>query len=162
MKYLVTAIVLISSLYLPTPVCAQEAQKAEIQREMQRLIKLRNELQKLIQKKENLLKKIESERAKLKSEKEALEKELKEAEAERYKKLAQIFEKMDPEAAGQKISKMTDPKEAALIIYNMKTRLAGQVMNYVDPEMANKIVQILATIKIPSTNSTNSTGVASQ
>ncbi|SMP13824.1 hypothetical protein SAMN06265339_1170 [Desulfurobacterium pacificum] len=154
MKYSVIIIVLLCSIFTPYKTQAQEAQKAEIQREMQKLIKLRSELQKLIQKKEELLKQIKQERAKLKAEKEALEKELKEAEAERYKKLAQIFEKMDPELAGQKISKMTNPKEAALIIYNMKTRLAGQVMNYVDPEMANKIVQILTQIKIPSSNST--------
>ncbi len=148
------AAIVLTIISLCTPGYAQEAQKAEIQREMQKLIELRNQLQKLIQEKKEILRKIEEQREKLKAEREALKKELEEAKAERYKKLAQIFEKMDPELAGQKISKMTNPKEAALIIYNMKTRLAGQVMNYVDPQMADKIVQILTNLKVSSSNST--------
>jgi len=42
---------------------------------------------------------------------------------------------------------MKDPKKAAYIIYNMKPRLAGEVMNYVDPEMVDKIVKILTDLK---------------
>jgi flagellar motility protein MotE (MotC chaperone) len=63
---------------------------------------------------------------------------------------------MDPELAGQKISKFTDPKEAAYIIYNMKERKAGAVMNYIDPEVVDKIVKILTDIKLKGKRTTNS------
>ncbi|WP_456455811.1 MotE family protein [Thermovibrio sp.] len=122
----------------------------EVKTEIERLKELQKEVEKEIKSKEELLKKIEEEREKLKKEREELEKRVEEVKAERYKKLAQVFEKMDPELAGQKISALTDPKEAAYIIYNMKPRKAGEVMNYVNPQMVDKIVKILTQIKNPS------------
>ncbi len=122
----------------------------EIKTEIERLKELQREVEKEIKKKEELLKEIEKARRELKREREELEKRVEEVKAERYKRLAQVFEKMDPELAGQKISALTDPKEAAYIIYNMKPRKVGEVMNYVDPKMVNRIVKVLTQIKNPS------------
>lgn len=122
----------------------------ESKTEIERLKELQREVEKEIKEKEELLKKIEKAKRELKREREELEKRVEEVEEERYKRLAQVFEKMDPELAGQKISALSDPKEAAYIIYNMKPRKAGEVMNYVDPKMVNKIVKVLTQIKNPS------------
>ena len=54
---------------------------------------------------------------------------------------------MDPELAGEKISKIQDPRRAALIVYNMKERSAGAALNYVDPKRVSEIVRILTEIK---------------
>ncbi|WP_163328070.1 magnesium transporter MgtE N-terminal domain-containing protein [Desulfurobacterium thermolithotrophum] len=145
MRFLVTLVLFsfISSL----SAWGQGIEKHEAQKEIERLKKLKVEVQRLLEEKKNLLKKIEEEKKQLEEEKKAFEKKIKEIESERYKKLAQIFEKMDPEMAGQKLSKFSDPKEAAYIIYNMKSRKAGNVLNYVDPEMVNKIVEILTKVK---------------
>ncbi len=121
--------------------------KKEIKIEIEKLRKLRVEVEKKIKEDEKLLQKIKEERKKLKKEREAFEKYIKLVESERYKKLAKVFEKMDPELAGEKISKMKDPKIAAYIIYNMKERKAGEVLNYVDPKMVDKITKILTDIK---------------
>ncbi len=121
--------------------------KEEIKTEIEKLTKLRIEIEKKIKEDKEILKKIKEERKKLKKEREAFEKFIKEIEQERYKKLAKIFEKMDPELAGEKLSKMKDPKVAAYILYNMKDRKAGEVLNYVDPKMVNKITIILTDIK---------------
>ncbi len=132
---------------LITPANAQ-ADKTEIQKEIQKLEKLRKEISQLISKNQQILQKIKEERKKLEEEKKSLENYLKEAENQRYKKLAKIFEKMEPELAGEKISNMEDPKKAAYIIYNMKPSKAGEVLNYVSPDMVNQITKILTTIKL--------------
>ncbi len=121
--------------------------KKEIKIEIEKLKKLRIEVEKKIKEDQELLKKIKEEREKLKKEREEFEKYIKQVESERYKKLAKVFEKMDPELAGDKLSKMKDPKIAAYIIYNMKDRKAGEVLNYVDPKMVDKITKILTDIK---------------
>ncbi len=125
---------------------AQVTEK-EAKREVEKLLKLKKEIELLIKEKEELLKKIEAEREKLRKEREEFEKRVKEVEEERFKKLARVFEKMDPELAGDKISNMKNPREAAYIIYNMKERKAGEVLNYVKPEMVNRIVEILTELK---------------
>ncbi|NPA52848.1 MAG: hypothetical protein GXO22_08125 [Aquificae bacterium] len=124
-----------------------EVEKKEIQKEIQRLEKLKLEVKKLIEKNNLLLEEIEKKRKKLEKEKKEFEKIVQKVNQERYKKLGKVFEKMEPEMAGEKISKMKDPLKAAYIIYNMKPRLAGEVMNYVKPEMVDKIVKILTEIK---------------
>ena len=149
MRFLI-ALSLISFIF-PCSLYAQVEEK-EARKEIQKLEKLKAEVERLLEEKKKVLQKIREEREHLKREREELEKLLKEAKAERYKKLAKVFEKMDPELAGQKISKFSDPKEAAYIIYNMKERKAGVVMNYVDPEMVNKIVKILTAIKPKNVN----------
>ncbi len=143
MKFLLAAILIL----LNVQVQAQVVEKQEARKEIVKLEKLRKEIKSLIEEKKRLLEKIREEREALRKEKEELIKLQKRMESERYKKLAKVFEKMDPELAGQKISKLSNPKEAAYIIYNMKERKAGEVLNYVDPEMVNKIVKILATVK---------------
>ena len=128
----------------------EKVELKEARKEIERLTKLREEVKSLIEKNRELLKKIEEERAALKREREEFEKRVKEVESERYRKLAQFFEKMEPELAGQKISQFTDPKEAAYILYNMKPRKAGEILNYTDPKMVNQIVKILTSLKGPS------------
>jgi len=134
------------SILIPTSLQAQVEVK-EAKKEIEKLEKLKAEVEKLLEEKRKILQQIKEERERLKKERENLEKLINEVKAERYKKLAKVFEKMDPEMAGQKISKFTDPKEAAYIIYNMKERKAGAVMNYIDPQVVDKIVKILTDIK---------------
>lgn len=148
MRFLVAVLTL--SLLIPGALGQEQVEKKETKKEIEKLLSLKKEVSSLIKKNQQLLKKIEEERKKLQKEREEFQKEIEEAKSERYKKLARIFSKMDPEMAGQKISAMTDPKEAAYIIYNMKSRVAGEIMNYVDPQMVNKIVNILTKIKVPS------------
>ena len=148
MRFLVAVLTL--SLLIPGALGQERVEKKETKKEIEKLLSLKKEVSSLIKKNQQLLKKIEEERKKLQKEREEFQKEIEEAKSERYKKLARIFSKMDPEMAGQKISAMTDPKEAAYIIYNMKSRVAGEIMNYVDPQMVNKIVNILTKIKVPS------------
>jgi len=148
MRFLVAVLTL--SLLIPGALGQERVEKKETKKEIEKLLSLKKEVSSLIKKNQKLLKKIEEERKKLQKEREEFQKEIEEAKSERYKKLARIFSKMDPEMAGQKISAMTDPKEAAYIIYNMKSRVAGEIMNYVDPQMVNKIVNILTKIKVPS------------
>ncbi|SNR87861.1 MotE family protein [Desulfurobacterium atlanticum] len=132
---------------MPNFSAAQEVEKSEIKKELQRLLTLREEINKLIAKKEQILKKIVEERKKLAQERKAFEEEIKAVQNERYKKLAKIFSKMDPELAGQKISAMDNMTEAAYIFLNMKERYAGQIMNYVSPEKVKEIVSIMIEIK---------------
>ena len=54
---------------------------------------------------------------------------------------------MDPEYAGEKLSKMSDPAIAAYILFNMNPRKAGEALNYVDPKMLDKITSILTKLK---------------
>jgi len=123
------------------------AYQDEISIELEKLKKIREEVEKKIEEDKKILQKIKEEREKLKKEREDFERYIKQVESERYKKLAKVFEKMEPELAGEKISKMKNPKTAAYIIYNMKERKAGEVMNYVDPKMVNKILKILTQLK---------------
>ncbi|WP_027720131.1 MULTISPECIES: MotE family protein [unclassified Desulfurobacterium] len=145
MRYLAGVLVIL--LLMINPAFSQEAEKVELQKEIKRLTALREEVQKLIQKNESILKKIEEERKKLAEEKKAFEEELKSIQNERYKRLAKIFSKMDPELAGQKISAMDNMTEAAYIFLNMKERYAGQILNYVRPDKVNEIVRIMAEVK---------------
>jgi len=124
-----------------------QPEKLEIEKEIKRLEKIREEIKQLIQKNEKILKDIEEQRKKLAKEKEELNKLKKEILDERYKKLAKMFEKMEPEIAGEKISNMEDPKKAAYIIYNMKESKAGAVLDNTSPDMVNQIVQILTQLK---------------
>ncbi|WP_456402965.1 hypothetical protein [Persephonella sp.] len=119
----------------------------EIQKEIKRLEKLRSEIRSLLDEKRKILKDIEEKEKALKEKENKIKELAKKVEEDRYKKLAKVFEKMDPEMAGEKISKMSDPKKAAYIIYNMKERLAGEVMNYVDPIMVDKITKILTDLR---------------
>ena len=141
---------LIVSFLFQTALGQEQVEKRETEKEIQKLLALKQQVEDLLKKKEEILKKIEEERRALQEERKKFEEEVKKAQSERYRKLAQIFSKMDPEMAGQKISAMTDPKEAAYIIYNMKSRTAGEVMNYVDPKMVDRIVKILVELKAPS------------
>jgi flagellar motility protein MotE (MotC chaperone) len=128
--------------------------KLEINREIQRLEKLREEIKKLISENRKLMKKIQEEKKKLAEEKKKFEEEIKKIEKERYKKLAKVFEKAvdeDPELAAERISKM-DPVKAAYIVYNMKESKAGVLMDYVDPKQASKIVKIISQLKKANKN----------
>lgn len=147
MRFLVAVLVLS---FLSPAFGQEQVAKKEVQKEIQKLLELKKQLESLLEEKQELLKRIEEEREKLKEEKEEFQREVQEVQSDRYKKLAEIFSKMDPEMAGQKISAMSDPKEAAYILYNMKSRIAGEVMNYVDPKMVNRIVNILVNLKVSS------------
>ena len=72
-----------------------------------------------------------------------LQKEIQEINNMRYKKLAKDFENMDPEYAGEKLSKIEDPVIAAYILYNMNSRKAGEALNYIDPAALSTITKIL-------------------
>ncbi len=124
--------------------------KLEIEREIEKLEKLREEIKSLISKNQEILKKIETEKKKLAEERKKLIEETKKIQKDRYKKLAKVFEKAvdeDPELAAERISKIKDPVKAAYIIYNMKESKAGILMDYIDPKMADKIVKIISQIK---------------
>ncbi len=143
MKSIIIGILTVSMFSIATA----QVEKKEIDKEIQRLTKLKNEVQELIKKNNELLAKLKEQEKKLDKKKKEFEKFLKEAEKDRYKKLAKVFEKMDPELAGEKISKIQDPKKAAYIVYNMKERSAGAALNYVDPQRVSEIVSILTEIK---------------
>jgi len=130
----------------------------EVKTEIEKLKALKLRVERLLKENNDTLKKIEEERKNLEKEKRVLLELEEEIKSERYKKLAEVFSKMDPELAGQKISAMTDPKKAAYILYNMKSRKAGEILNYVDPKMVNKIVKILTTIKPVSSSDKPSRG----
>jgi len=119
----------------------------EIQKEIQRLEELRAQVEKKLQRNEELLRQIRSQKEELQRLQKELEKELEEIKKERYKKLAKDFESMDPEAAGEKLSKMSDPKIAAYIVYNMSSRKAGEVLGYTDAAMVDKIAKILTQLR---------------
>lgn len=162
LKGLLTKFVVIATLsdLLVIQVFAQEKafECKEIKTEIEKLEKLKLEVEQLLKKNEATLEKIKEEQAKLEKEKQSLLELEKKIEDKRYKKLAEVFSKMEPELAGQKISAMTDPKKAAFILYNMKSRKAGEILNYVDPKMVNKIVKILTTIRTNSSSGKPSQG----
>jgi len=122
-------------------------QTREIENDIRRLSTLQERLTKTIEKNRALVTSLKKEREALAQESAAFEKRVADEKSSRYQSLAKVFEKMEPELAGEKLSKIKDPKDAALIIYNMKTRLAGAAMNYVDPRRASSIVTILTDVK---------------
>lgn len=124
-----------------------DAQTKEIEKEIKKLEKLKSSIEKEIKKKSELLKKIKKERKELQAEKDSLNKLKEEIKQDRYKSLAKAFSAMDPEMAGEKLSKIEDPKKAAYILYNMKSRQAGAALNYVDPKRVSQIVKILTDLK---------------
>ncbi len=126
---------------------SSDLERREIEKEIERLEALKKEIVLLKGKNEELLKQIREERRKLQEERLSFEERIKEVRSERYRRLGKVFEKMEPEMAGQKLSKMKDPKEAAYIILNMKERAAGSALNYVDPKRVSEIVRILTQIK---------------
>ncbi len=119
----------------------------EIEKEMQKLKTLQKQLKKEIEKKKKILGQIIEERKRLEDFKKTIDKQIKDIQSKRYKKLAKDFENMDPEYAGEKLSKFKDPKIAAYILYNMKSKKAGEALNYVEPEQLNKIAKILTQLK---------------
>ncbi|BCD68373.1 MotE family protein [Nitratiruptor sp. YY09-18] len=118
-------------------------QKKELQKELQRLEKLHAIIKEKLEQNRQVLQKIQEEKAALQKLKKELENEKKAINNERFKKLAKDFENMDPEYAGEKLSKMQDPHIAAYILYNMNSRKAGEALNFVEPEALNKITKIL-------------------
>lgn len=119
----------------------------EIKKESERLEKIRNEIKVEYTKNQEILKQIKAEREKLEELKKEIENQTKKIKDERYKKLAKVFEKMDPEEAGKKISKMENPEELSYILYNMNEKKAASILNNTDPEMVNKILKHLTLIK---------------
>ncbi len=144
MRFLIIGILTVS---LFSVSFSQQVEKKEIDKEIQKLTKLKKEVQNLIKKNNELLAKLKEQEKILDEKRKSFEAYIKKAEEDRYKKLAKVFEKMDPELAGEKISKIQDPKRAALIVYNMKERSAGAALNYVDPKRVSEIVKILTEIK---------------
>ncbi len=126
---------------------AKDPKMGELQKEIERLQKLRAQIEKDLAKKEELLKRIEKEKEALKTEREELKKAKEEMSSQRYKKLAKDFEGMEPEMAGEKLSKIDDPVKAAYILYNMKSKSAGEALNYVDPKRVSQIVKILTELR---------------
>ncbi len=143
MRYLIIGILTVSLF----SISFSQVEKKEVDKEIQRLTKLKKEVQKLIQKNNQLLAKLKEEEKILDNKRKSFEDYVKEVEKGRYKKLAKVFEKMDPELAGEKLSKIKDPRRAAYIVYNMKERSAGAALNYVDPDRVSEIVRILTEIK---------------
>lgn len=144
----ISLVSLTALLYAQTPSSAQAStQTREIENDIRRLTTLQERLTKTIEKNRTLIAKVKKEREALAQESAAFEKKVADEKSGRYQSLAKVFEKMEPELAGEKISKIKDPKDAALIIYNMKTRSAGAIMNYVDPRRASSIVTILTDVK---------------
>lgn len=131
---------------LSSPLFAQ-AEKKEIEIEIKRLESLKKEVEEKIRKNEELLEKIKQEQEKLEIARKNLEKIQKELNKERFKKLAKAFEGMEPEMAGEKLSKLDDPAKAAYILYNMKAKSAGEALNFVDPKRVSEIVKILTELK---------------
>jgi flagellar motility protein MotE (MotC chaperone) len=122
-------------------------QEKDIKSEIDKLIKIRNEIKSTYENNQALLDKIKKEKEELENLKKQLEEQQKKIKEERYKKLAKVFEKMDPELAGEKFSKMESPEDAAYIIYNMNEKKAAAILNNTDPVMVNKIVKILTGLK---------------
>lgn len=155
MRYLAASFIILASFFTHAALSAETGvkntnsitQKSEIQKEIERLTALQEAIRSRMEKNRLLLDKVKKERAELDREKEWLSKEIEKAEQERYKKIAKVFEKMEPEFAGEKITKISDPQKAAFIIFNMKARSAGAAMNYVEPERVSDIVKILTELK---------------
>lgn len=143
MKVLLGKILLISSLAFTA---FGNTQQKEIQKELKRLQQLKELIEKKIAQNQKLLDSIKKEKANLQELKKALDKQLKEIQNERFKKLAKDFESMDPEYAGEKLSNI-DPKIAAYILYNMKSKKAGEALNFVRPQTVGIITKILTQLR---------------
>lgn len=130
-----------------TAITVSYPQEKEIKAELEKLIKARNEIKETYQKNQALLEQIKREKEELEKLKKQIEESQKKVSEERYKKLAKIFEKMDPELAGEKFSKMESAEDAAYILYNMNEKKAAAILNNTDPVMVNKIVKILSGLK---------------
>ncbi len=158
MKVSRTALILLADLSLTLYAAdigtsvTRQTQQSEIESTFRELTELQTRLSVKIE--ENRAMSAEVKRASdaLAREEAAFEKRVAEERSSRYQALAKVFEKMEPEIAGEKISKISDAKKAALIIYNMKSRSAGAVMNYVDAKRASTIVTILTDIKRPNSD----------
>ena len=61
---------------------------------------------------------------------------------ERIKKLAGVYENMDPEQAARAIEEM-DPNLAVTLVLRMRKREAGRILGAMDPQKASKISQDL-------------------
>jgi flagellar motility protein MotE (MotC chaperone) len=127
----------------------EQVQQSVIEKQIAQLVKLQSLLEKKIEQNRKLVAEIKKERQALEQERAAFEQQIADEKNARYQALARVFEKMEPELAGDKITKIKNPKDAALIIYNMKSRSAGAVMNYVEPRRASSIVGILTDVKRP-------------
>ena len=144
MRYIFVSFIIVS--FFEISLFAQ-AEKKEIEIEIKKLETLKKDVELKIKKNEEILEKIKKEQEKLEIARKNLEKLQKELNKERYKKLAKAFEGMEPEMAGEKLSKLDDPAKAAYILYNMKAKSAGEALNYVDPKRVSEIVKILTTLK---------------
>lgn len=138
-KYIVASLLMIVSL--------SYAQEDELKKEIEKLEKLRGDIRSEYTKNQELLKQIQAQRERLEQLKREIEDQTKKLKDERYKKLAKIFEKMDPEEAGKKVSKAENPEEIAYILYNMNEKKAAAILNNTDPDMVNKIVKYLTLMK---------------
>ncbi|WP_201338425.1 MULTISPECIES: hypothetical protein [unclassified Nitratiruptor] len=119
----------------------------EISKELKKLQELKTVVEAKIAKNKKLLQEIKAQKKALQDLNATIEKQIAQIESQRFKKLAKDFEGMDPEYAGEKLSKIEDPKIAAYILYNMNSRKAGEALNYVAPESLSKIVKILTQLK---------------
>lgn len=138
-RFTVISLLLISSV--------SYGQVDELKKESEKLEKIRNDIKAEYLKNQEVLRQIQAEREKLQQLKKEIEEQAKKIKDERYQKLAKVFEKMDPEEAGKKISKAENPEEIAYIIYNMNEKKAAAILNNTDPEMVNKILKYLTLIK---------------
>jgi len=138
MRFLIGILFLISSSF---------AQVEELKKEAEKLKQIRDEIKATYQKNKALLEQIKKEKQALELLKKEIEESKKKIQDERYKKLAKVFEKMDPEMAGQKLSKMESAEDAAYIIFNMNEKKAAAVLDNTDPIMVSKIVKILTRLK---------------
>lgn len=132
---------------LLTVISVSYGQVDELKREVEKLEKIRNDIRAEYIKNQETLKQIQAERERLQQLKREIEDQAKKIKDERYQKLAKVFEKMDPEEAGKKISKAENPEEIAYILYNMNEKKAAAILNNTDPEMVNKILKHLTLIK---------------
>lgn len=126
------------------------AQVDELKKEAQKLEKLRNDIRAEYTKNQEVIKQIRAERERLEQLKREIEEQTRKIKEERYMKLAKVFEKMDPEEAGKKISKAENPEEIAFILYNMNERKAAAILNNTEPDMVNKILKYLTQLNTMS------------
>ena len=143
MKTIYARLILVS---LPTLLLADTLEK-ELQKEFAKLQQLRQEIERKIAYNKKILTQIQQATQELKDLNQTINQQIEQIKNERFKKLAKDFESMDPEYAGEKLSKMSDPAIAAYILFNMNPRKAGEALNYVDPKMLDKITSILTKLK---------------
>lgn len=71
--------------------------------------------------------------------------QIKDIHDERYKKLAKVYESTPPAQASAMLEKL-DKKTAAAIIMNMRTKNAGAIWGYIDPEKGVEITKEITSI----------------